>query len=210
LHPDPVLPDPFDGDEVILAAPPADLPLANLGNIAAGAPASVAAAFPDLSVLRTKDGFNQFVNLVRERTTEAEWIAFGQLLTAEGATPTLAAPPPEADPAAAAAANGGSWWPSWGSDKPEPRVDMQLPPELSNRGLVAKCLIYWVKKLIVAQVATGEGVVFGLWDGVVSDVQGVGAVLKAPVDLIEKLRDPWGAAAEIYHSFKAVKELGWD
>lgn len=200
-------PDPFDGDEAILAAPPEDLPVANLGDIAAGAPPSVAAAFPDLNTLRTRDGFNQFVNLVREFTTETEWDVFLQLLIDKGAIQIVAAPPPDTDPAVAA---GGGWWPSWSSDKPEPRGELELPPELSNRGLVAKCLIYWVKKLIVAHVAVGEGVVFGLWDGVVSDVEGVGSVLKAPFDLIEKIRDPWGAAAEIYHSFKTIKELGWD
>jgi len=229
-------PDPFDGDQTIYAAPPPNLPLASLNNMVDAAPQSVALEYTDPTVLRTRDGFNQFLNLVREHTTDQEWNIYSKLLLKLGAVKTLPTTvdditigrtigttpgttietasdtTPGSTPLAAGTAGegGGGWWPTWGSEKAEPRNEMKLPAALSNRGLVAKCLVYWVKKLIVAHVATGEGVVFGLWDGLSSDVEGVCDVLRTPAELYNRLKDPWGAASEIYHGFKVIYDLGWD
>ncbi len=86
--------------------------------------------------------------------------------------------------------------------------------QIRNRGLVAKTLLHWVQGIITANSAVGEGVVFGLWDGVKGDVQGVVSTLLAVGDLekfLFKLEfEPWVVASELYHCFSALKDLGWE
>ncbi|MEZ5434531.1 MAG: hypothetical protein R3F31_25865 [Verrucomicrobiales bacterium] len=115
---------------------------------------------------------------------------------------------PNAQQFGAAAAGG------WQDTPPAKSRDyeLQLPPELKNRGLIAKVLIWYVKRQIKSHVATGEGVIFGLWDGAKGDVEGVADLLslKPLRDFIGFVKDPYHAAGEIYKVYKFLKERGWD
>jgi hypothetical protein len=86
---------------------------------------------------------------------------------------------------------------------------LTLPPEIANRGLVSKALYYLITRVIQDSIAYAEGAVFGFWDGIKSDVEGVHEALAMPVQMLQVLKEPFKAAAELWHTFKAVKELGW-
>jgi Pretoxin HINT domain/HNH/Endo VII superfamily toxin with a SHH signature len=57
------------------------------------------------------------------------------------------------------------------------------------------------------QVATGEGIVFGLWDGVKGDAEGFVDMFRT---LGQVFSSPWKTASELYHTFKTLKDLTSD
>jgi hypothetical protein len=68
-------------------------------------------------------------------------------------------------------------------------------------------VIYWVKRAMKTQVATGEGVVFGLWDGVKGDAEGFVDMFRT---MGQVFSSPWKTASELYHTFKSLKDLTFD
>ena len=94
----------------------------------------------------------------------------------------------------------------WNAGAP-PDGQIQLPGDIRNRGLVAKVLVYWLKRQMEMGVATGKGVVFGLWDGVKSDWEGVVGILKMPAELYEAFTNPFKTASELYNTFKVLKDF---
>lgn len=173
-----------------------------LNDTLGAAPAVVASEVPSIESLRDPEFFNAFVVRVRQVATESEWTSFvTQLATlgydANAALAAAAAPPPAAEGQAPAA---GSVYPNAGALKTE----LNLPPEIRNRGMVARVVIYWVKRVMKTQVATGEGVVFGLWDGVKGDAEGFVDMFRT---LGQVFSSPWKTASELYHTFKAMKDM---
>ena len=151
--------------------------------------------------------FAAFVLDVKEVASEAEWQAFSSTLSTIGydVAPALqrasgSTPPPQGAVA--------------GFTNPPPsntRDEVSLPAEIANRGLVAKTLIFFFTKFAKAHVASCTGVVFGLWDGVKGDVEGVVDLLtfESLSHYLRLLGDPYYAACEAYKVYEFVADEGW-
>lgn len=102
------------------------------------------------SVWTDDDEFQYFVQRAFEEATEAQWPAFAAILTAANY---------DLDEGLGLGQPAFNWQPG---PPPVTRVPIDMPNHIRNRGLVARALMYWVKRLITAHVATGEGTIFGV------------------------------------------------
>jgi hypothetical protein len=176
-----------------------------LSETLSAAPAAVASEVASTSSLRDPRFFLAFVTRVHQVATQQQWTSFAAQLSAIGydtnaALAAAAAPPPGNNQAAAA---GGSIYPGPGALKTE----LNLPAEIRNRGMVSRVVIYWVKRAMKTQVAAGEGIVFGLWDGVKGDAEGFVDMFRT---LGQVFSSPVKTASELYHAFKSLKDLTFD
>lgn len=155
--------------------------------------------------------FGSFVLAVKSEATESEWTVFTAALQRveydpsalfnNAAPPTVGGAPLEAGAA------------SYSNPPPgQSRNGLTMPSEISNRGLVSKALMWIIKKTVLTQAAVGEGVIFGMWDGIKGDVEGVVDLLTLqPLrDFIQFVKDPYRAAGELYKIFSYLKDNGWD
>jgi hypothetical protein len=186
---------------ILAAAPTAPQPTSDqTNNMLAMLPATLAVAYPGPteasawssgSVQIDAESFRSWIRTIKDELTVEQWTPFAAYVTGIGYNVNGATGP---------VLNG------WNAGAPADG-EIQLPGSIRNRGLVAKVLIYWLKKQMEMGVPTGKGVVFGLWDGVKSDWEGVVDILKMPVQLYEAFTSPFKAASELYNTFKVLKGL---
>jgi hypothetical protein len=190
-------------DPVFAAAPQAPNPTSDQQNQMLNMlPPDLASAYPgnqtsgatqNGNVAIDPDAFRFWIRAVKEQLQESEWLVFSSFVSGLGYDVNAANGP---------IING--WF-----GASEPDAEVELPAAIRNRGLVAKVLVYWMKKSMKVGVSTGKGMVYGLWDGVKSDWEDVTGVLKMPQMMYDAISDPFTAAAEIYNLFKTVKDMTW-